>query len=74
VIAWGKVALALVTILSGIWRYLDDRQKEEIGRKLAESEAGKRAEEYIQKARMVRDAINAIGPDGMRSHDSFERP
>ena len=73
-IAWGKVALALVTILSGIWRYLDDRQKEEIGRKLAESEAGKRAEEYIQRARMVRDAINTIGPDKLRDKDQFERP
>ena len=73
-ITWGKVALAIVTILSGIWRYLDDRQKEEIGRKLAESEAGKRAEEYIAKAREARAAVDVIGPDKLRTHDPFERP
>ena len=73
-ITWGKVALALVTILRGIWRYLDDAKREEVGRKLAESEAGKRAEEYLQKARMVRDAVNAIGADKLRDHDSLERP
>ena len=74
-ITWGKVALALVTILSGIWRYLDDRQKEEIGRKLAESEAGKRAEQYILASRAVRDSINDVSPDKLRAPgDPFERP